>query len=57
MNEFVEYELKIKAHNKCKNYDVIEAIEVNFDGILMIWKLRKMILLQDIFLSRKQKEK
>ena len=34
MNEFVEYELKIKAHNKCKNYDVIEAIEVNLDGIL-----------------------
>ena len=36
VNEFVEYELKIKAHNKCKNYDVIEAIEVNFDGILVI---------------------
>ena len=34
VNEFVEYELKIKAHNKCKNYDVIEAIKVNFDGIL-----------------------
>ena len=34
VNEFVEYELQIKAHNKCKNYDVIEAIEVNFDGIL-----------------------
>ena len=34
VNKFVEYELKIKAHNKCKNYDVIEVIEVNFDGIL-----------------------
>ena len=29
-----EYELKVAAHKKCKNYDIIEAIEVNFDGAL-----------------------
>ena len=25
----VEYELKTYAHEKCKNYDVVEAIEEN----------------------------
>ena len=27
-SEDIEYELKVDAHTKCKNYDVIEAIEV-----------------------------
>ena len=26
--------MKIDAHENCKNYDVIEAIEVNYDGTL-----------------------
>jgi hypothetical protein len=26
--------LKIEAHDKCKNFDITEAIEVNFDGAL-----------------------
>ena len=30
----LEYELKIDAQGDCKNFDVMEAIEVNFDGIL-----------------------
>ena len=30
----IAYELKIDAHENCKNYDVIEAIEVNYDGTL-----------------------
>ena len=33
-DEFVEYALKIEAHEKCKNYDITEAIEVNFYGAL-----------------------
>ena len=33
-DETIEYILRIEAHEKCKNYDVIEAIEVNFDGAL-----------------------
>ena len=27
----IDYELRIEAHEKCKNFDVVEAIEVNFD--------------------------
>ena len=34
VGELVEYELKIAAHKKCRNYDIIEAVEVNFDGCL-----------------------
>ena len=26
--------MKIEAHDKCKNFDITEAIEVNFDGAL-----------------------
>ena len=33
-NSEIAYELKIDAHENCKNYDVIEAIEVNYDGTL-----------------------
>jgi hypothetical protein len=42
-NEIIN-ELKIDAHEKCKNYDIIEAIDVNFDGIQMTRKFKKMIL-------------
>ena len=31
-SEDFKYELKVDAHTKCKSYDVIEAIGVNFDG-------------------------
>ena len=37
----LEYELKMFAHADCKNYDVMEAIEVNFDGILNDMKVNK----------------
>ena len=30
----IEYELNVEVHEKCKNYDVVEAIEVNFDGTI-----------------------
>ena len=30
---YVVNELKIYAHEKFQNYDIMEAIEVNFDGI------------------------
>ena len=30
----IAYELKIDAHENCKNYDVIEAIEENYQGTL-----------------------
>jgi hypothetical protein len=35
------YELKIEAYEKCKNFVVAEAIEVNFDGILDDLKIDK----------------
>ena len=38
---FLEYELKIDAHVDCKNYDLIEVIEVNFDGSLDDMKAEK----------------
>jgi hypothetical protein len=37
----IDYELKIEAHEKCKNFDVVEVIEVNFDGILDDLKIDK----------------
>ena len=37
----IDYELRIEAHEKCKNFDVVEAIEVNFDGILDDLKIDK----------------
>ena len=40
-SEDIEYELRVDAHTKCKNYDVIEAIEVNFDGTLDELKVDK----------------
>ena len=33
------YELRVDAHEICKNYDVIEAIEENFDGTLNDMKI------------------
>ena len=30
----VAYELKVDAHVNCKNYDIVEGIEVNFNGAL-----------------------
>ena len=33
---FFEHELKIEANEKCRNYDIIEAVKVNFDENLMI---------------------
>ena len=36
-----EYELKIEAHEMCKNFDIIEAIGVNFDGTLDDMKVDK----------------
>ena len=43
-----EYELEVEAHNECKNYDIIEAIEVNFDGILDDHKIEKKDHLRNI---------
>ena len=34
VTDFYRIELKVKAHEDCKNYDVIENIEVNYDGTL-----------------------
>ena len=38
VSELLEFELKVKAHEDCKNYDVIENIEVNYDGTLNVQK-------------------
>ena len=40
-SDTVEYELKVEAHVTCKNYDLIEAIEVNFDGSIDDLKVEK----------------
>ena len=40
-NDEAEYEIKIKAHEMCKNFDIVEAIEVNFDGTLDNMKVDK----------------
>ena len=37
----IDYELRIEAHEKCKNFYVLEAIEVNFDGIMDDLKIDK----------------
>ena len=39
--DILQYELKIDAHVDCKNYDLVEAIEVNFDGSLDDMKAEK----------------
>ena len=44
----VEYELEVEAHNECKNYDIIVAILVNFDGILDDHKIEKKDPLRNI---------
>ena len=41
MSEFLEYELKVKAHENWKNYDLIENIEVKYDGTLDDLKIEK----------------
>ena len=48
--EIVEYELTVAAHKKCKNYDIIEAIEANLEGNLNDLKVEEM---HCIFWSRR----
>ena len=52
---FLEYDLRIEAHEKCKNYDITEAIEVNFDGGLDDLKVEEKDSSRYI-LVRKKKE-
>ena len=40
-SDVLEYELKVEAHEDCRNYSIIEAIEVNFDGTLDDMKVDK----------------
>jgi hypothetical protein len=40
-HETSEYQLKVEAHEKCQNYDIIEAIEVNYDGTMDDLKIEK----------------
>ena len=39
--ELIAYELKVDAHVSCKNYDVVEGIEVNFNGALDYLKVEQ----------------
>ena len=39
--ELIAYELKVDAHVSYKNYDVVEAIEVNFNGVLDYFKVEQ----------------
>ena len=52
----IEYELKIEAHEKCKNFDVVEVIEVNFDGTLDDLKIDKHDPSREIHVQRIKKE-
>ena len=54
--EMLEYELTIEAHEKCKNYDVIENIEVNFDGILNDMKIEENDTCCYILVQKLEKE-
>ena len=54
-SEFVEYALKIAAHEKCKNYDITEAIEVNFDGALDDLKVGEKDPARYIHVQKKKK--
>ena len=62
----VEYELETDAHEKCKNYDVVEAIEENYQGTLNELKIdendpSRFILVQklkeELFLKWKELKK
>ena len=53
----VEYELKIDAHIECKNYNVIEGVEVNFDGALDNLKVEKDDPSRDIVVQKVQENK
>ena len=46
------YELKIEAHEKCKNHDIVEAIEVNFDGTLDDRKVEKNDSIRNICVQK-----
>ena len=57
VSDFLEFELKVKAHEDCKNYDVIENIEVNFDGTLDDLKVEKNdIAARYIFVQKVNKQ-
>ena len=52
----IEYELKIEAHEKCNNFEVVEVIEVNFDGTLDDLKIDKHDPSREIHVQRIKKE-
>ena len=51
-SDVAEYELKMEAHEMCKNYDIIEAIEVNFDGTLDDMKVDKEDTMRKILVQK-----
>ena len=55
-SETIEYELKVESHVKCKNYDVVEAIEVNFDGTIDDLKIDKTNICREILVSKLESE-
>jgi hypothetical protein len=56
VSELLEFELKVKAHEACKNYDVIENIEVNYDGTLDDLKIDKNNTARKILVQKVNKE-
>ena len=57
VSDFLEFELKVKAHEDCKNYDVIENIELNSDGTLDDLKVEKNdIAARYIFVQKVNKQ-
>ena len=51
-SDVAEYELKIEAHEMCKNFDIIEAIGVNFDGTLDDMKVDKEDTMRKILVQK-----
>ena len=53
----IEYELKVDAHVECRNYNIIEGIEVNFDATLDDIKVEKDDQARDILVQRVRNSK
>ena len=56
VSDFLEFELKVLAHEECKNYDVIENIEVNYDGTLDDLKIDKNDTARKILVQKVNKQ-
>ena len=52
----IEFKLEIDAHVKCKGYDVVEAIEENYQGTLNDLKIDEQDLSRFILIQKLEEE-